>query len=397
MEAGEQRPGGAEEILPKDLSQQNSIKGNQSGFEDGHKAIQASEHVPSQQKKEMDWFAKPTEIISSSSGAWAAQQVGSSGLLDESSKKKHHSDPSLKNEGAHDHSPKRETLQKCSPGTSQASTSFNVSFRCLPSPRVARRSWRRSSLKQSANRRKSLPPFQADITELSKAISLDLPETDRMTALLLSSFQYSAQKLKHSLRQTEGFNPETFEQQVSLLSEELQHCTKRLKLDGTLQKCFEDPGGGSPDPALDAAIVVLKEHIGRFSAEDQAWDQLLLSYQQSAEEISRQLQQCKLNQVPKEPLSYLGTSQAHVLQAKPDYQKILDCQGEVFDNMELVLNDIHQVMKVCQTYTEDVTQFLQKLTVQLASRTFQRLENSPARKLLRLPQTKASVPQPPEG
>ncbi|XP_053154692.1 kinetochore-associated protein DSN1 homolog isoform X2 [Hemicordylus capensis] len=332
----------------------------------------------------VECFAKTDEMISSNCGTRVAQQASPS----EASKTECQTTPC----------PKTPSPQKCSPGIGQtSSSSFNVSFGRLPSPQVTRRSLRRCSLKQGTSRRKSLPPLQADITELSKAISLDLPEADRMIELLLSSFQYSAEKLEYSLRQTEGFNPETFEQKVNLISEELRHCVKRLKLDGTLQKCLEDPRGGSSDPALDKSIAVLKENIARFSAEDQAWDQLLLSYQKRAEEISRQLQEYKLKQVSEEPFSYLGTSQAHVLQAKPDYQKILDCQEKVFDCMELVLDEIHQVVKICQVYTEDITRYLQKLSVQLASRTFQRLENSPARKLLRLPQTKPSLPQPPEG
>ncbi|ETE70989.1 Kinetochore-associated protein DSN1-like protein, partial [Ophiophagus hannah] len=79
--------------------------------------------------------------------------------------------------------------------------------------------------------------------------------------------------------------------------------------------------------------------FNRFSAENQAWDELLLSYQKKMEDISRQLESCELKQAPEESCSYLGTSQAHVLQAKPDYQKILDCQAEVFYCLEGVVSD----------------------------------------------------------
>ncbi|KAL8164134.1 UNVERIFIED_CONTAM: hypothetical protein K2H54_046571 [Gekko kuhli] len=207
----------------------------------------------------------------------------------------------------------------------------------LPSQRVSRPSLCRRSVKQ--DRRKSLPPLHADVTELSKAISLDLPEKDRMVQLLLSSFQYAAQKFKDTLKHTEGFNAEAFERKVNEISEELRFCTKRLDLDGTLQKCFEEPKGDSSDPVLNASLTTLKENIARLSEENQAWDQLLWSYQRRAEEISSQLQQCKLRVAPEEPVSYLGSSQAHVLQAKPDYQKILDSQGKLFDSMELVVSN----------------------------------------------------------
>nr|XP_056705598.1 kinetochore-associated protein DSN1 homolog [Euleptes europaea] len=289
-------------------------------------------------------------------------------------------------------SPKTACPHRPSPEVGKASASFNVSLGQLPSPRASRPSLSRRSVKQDANRRRSLPPLHSDITELSRAISLDLPEKDRMAQLLLSSFRYAAQKFKDSLKHTEGFNPETFERKVHEISEELRFCTKRLDLDGTLQKCFEEPKGDSSDPALNAALTTLKENIARLSEENQAWDQLLWSYQGSAEEISSQLQQCKLRLAPEEPVSYLGTSQAHVLQAKPDYQEILDSQGELFDSMELALDEIHQAVNVLQTFMEDNMQHLQKLSEQLGSKTFQGLENSPARKLLMLPQAQPSAP-----
>ncbi|XP_044287505.1 kinetochore-associated protein DSN1 homolog isoform X2 [Varanus komodoensis] len=349
-------PGSAED-LPRKLAQQEPSQGNQLGLEDG----------------------KNTEMFGTG-------------------KKECQLGPNLKDECALDSlSLKKASLQNLGAETDHALTSFSVSFGQLPSPRIARRSLYRYSQKLDSNRRKSLPPLQMDISELSKAISLDLPEADRMTALLLSSFRYCAQKLEHSLRQTEGFNPETFEQNVNLLLEELKLYTEKLRLDGSLQKCFEDPKGCLSDPALNASMAAFKEIMARFSAEKQAWEELLHSYQQNVEEIARQLDLCRLKQMPEEPVSYPGSSQANVLQTKPDYKKILDRQGEVFFFMECVLDEFHQMEKVCQSYMEEVTQYLQKQSAQLASRTFQRLEKSPARKLLRPLQTKSSVPPPPEG
>ncbi|XP_048346388.1 kinetochore-associated protein DSN1 homolog [Sphaerodactylus townsendi] len=113
-----------------------------------------------------------------------------------------------------DPSPKKACSDRMNPEVGKASTSFDVSLGQLPSPRASRPSLSRCSVKQNSNRRKSLPPLHTDITELSKAISLDLPEKDRMAQLLLSSFQYAAQKFKDSLQHTEGFNPETFERKA---------------------------------------------------------------------------------------------------------------------------------------------------------------------------------------
>ncbi|XP_070791134.1 kinetochore-associated protein DSN1 homolog isoform X2 [Pituophis catenifer annectens] len=358
------------------------------------KKAKTLENVYNQEIVAAECFVKPENIASGSSAIPLEMTDSHSAMLVETSKQKYHSEYNRKNECSH--GLEKASSQGVDPEIHHASTSFNVSFGKLPSPKVARRSMSRFSLKQGVNRRKSLPPFHVDILDLSKAISLDLPEAERMAALLLSSFQYSAQKLEQSRGHMEGFNFETFQQNVSSLSEELRLHIKKLILDGMVQKCFDDPKCGLSDPAFNELVAALKDTIARFSAENQAWDELLLSYQKKMEEISRQLESCELKQAPEESCSYLGASQAHVLQAKPDYQKILDCQAEVFYCLEGVLDEISQMVKVCQTYVEDTTLYLQKLSAQLASRTFLRLEKSPARKLLRLLQTKSSVLPPPK-
>ncbi|XP_054859675.1 kinetochore-associated protein DSN1 homolog [Eublepharis macularius] len=347
-----------------------------------------AENPPSQEKMEIACF--PNSEGMASSGCDAQDDTRTSPSA--SSKKKQSRNPSPKKVDDCCPSPKRPSPQRLNPEVGKASTSLNVSLGQLPSPRVSRPSLSRRSVKLDTNRRKSLPPLHADVTELSKAIGLDLPEKDRMAQLLLSSFQYAAQKFKDSLKHSEGFNPETFERKVKEIGEDLRFCTKRLDLDGTLQKCFEESEGDSSDPALNESLMTLRENIARLSEEDQAWDRLLWSYQRNAEEISSQLQQCKLKPVPEEPISYVGSSQAHVLQTKPDYQKILDSQGDLFDSMELVLDEIHQAVNVFQAFMEDNTRHLQKLSEQLGARTFQGLENSPARKILMLPQSQLPAP-----
>ncbi|NXC40469.1 DSN1 protein, partial [Penelope pileata] len=231
----------------------------------------------------------------------------------------------------------------------------------VPSSQTKRRSWRRSSLK-GTKRRKSLPPFHQDVTELSKAISLELPETDRLSLLLLSSFQFSAQKLEHILKQTEGFSPEAFKANVNSVSEDLKRFIEKLKLDGTLQSCVEQAEGVSSDSVSDESVAQAKEYITRFSAECQAWDELLQRYQKEAEEMSRQLEECKGKQGQAEPLNYMETSQAQVLSSKPDYQKILDEQGEVLNSMELVLDELQQAVKLLRAFSEDSTRFLRALS-----------------------------------
>ncbi|KAJ7317602.1 hypothetical protein JRQ81_003764 [Phrynocephalus forsythii] len=357
--------------------------------------VKALDEGQNQEKMEYEPPAKPDNLVSSGCDIQVPKPIDST-VLSGAGEKEHPPGSSPKKAVSHCPSPKEAPPPSPGLDTGHASASFHISLDQLPSPKVARRSLNRYSLKLDASRQRSLPPLHLDVSDLCKAISLDLPEIERMAALLLSSFQFSARKLEYSLRQTEGFNPEVFEQNVTLLSEELRLHTKKLMLEGSLQKCFEDPRGGLSDAALSGSVAALKENIARFSAEREAWDDLLRTYKKNAEEMAKQLEQQQLKQGTVESFSYLGSSQAQVLQAKPDYQKILDSQGEVFCDLERVVDEMQQIVKVCQTYMEDVTLYLQRLSSRLASRTFNNLENSPARKLLKL-RTKPATPPPPEG
>ncbi|XP_054995348.1 kinetochore-associated protein DSN1 homolog [Sorex araneus] len=245
-----------------------------------------------------------------------------------------------------------------------------------------RQSWRRSSMK-GLNRRKSLPPFHQGITELSRSISVNLTESKRLGILLLSSFQFSAQKLEPFLKDNEDFNLERFRAKVSSISEELKHFIDSLENDGTLQKCFEDSEGKVPDLSLESSVSEMKEYITKFSLEQQTWDQLLLRYQKEAEEIISRSTETK-TEVEVEPTMYLGSSQSEVLNTKPDYQKILQNQSEIFDCVELVMDELQGSMKQLHAFMDESTQCLQKLSVQLGKRSTQQLDSSPARKLLKL-------------
>ncbi|XP_021102624.1 kinetochore-associated protein DSN1 homolog isoform X10 [Heterocephalus glaber] len=200
-----------------------------------------------------------------------------------------------------------------------------------------RQSWRRASMKE-INRRRSLPPFHQGMTELSRSISVDLAESKRLGALLLSSFQFSVQKLEPFLKDAQDFSLESFKAKASFLSQELEHFIGSLEKDGILQKCFEDSKEKALDLNLEASVAEMKEYITKFSLERQTWDQLLLWYQKEAlpEETSRGSVETKITEVKMEPTSYLRSSQNEVLYTKPDYQKILQNQNKVFDCMELV-------------------------------------------------------------
>lgn len=244
-------------------------------------------------------------------------------------------------------------------------------------------SWRRASMKEMS-RRKSLPAFHQGITELSRSISGNLTESKRLVALLLSSFQFSVQKLEPFLKDTEGFSLESFRAKASSLSEELKHFAESLESNGTLQKCFEDSEGKASDLSLETSVAEMKEYITKFSLERQSWDQLLQHYQKEAEDISRGSAENKVTEVEVEPAAYLGSSQSEVLNTKPDYQKILQNQNKVFDYMELVMDELQGSMKQLHAFMDESTHCLQKVSVQLGKRSTQQLDPSPARKLLKL-------------
>ncbi|KAF1593510.1 hypothetical protein FQV11_0000559, partial [Eudyptes moseleyi] len=340
---------------------------------------------PGEKKVDPERFLKPPDVTAVSRKNLSPCETTGAAM-----RKRSHGSPSLRKSPLGP-SPKRLSPWRSSPRKDHTLSSFNLSPRPLvTTPEAKRRSWCRSSLK-GTKRRKSLPPVHQDVTELSKSISLDLPEIDRLSMLLLSSFQFSAQKLEHVLKQTDGFSPEAFKANVHSVSEDLKRYMQKLKRDGTLKSCVEDPKGDTRGGGVRTRSLLSPR---RFAAECRSWDQLLLRYQERAEGTSRQLEECERNGGQAEPPNYLQTSQAGVLGSKPDYQKILDDQGEVLSCMELVLDELQQAVKLLQAFSEDSRQYLRCLSQQLATRTFRQLENSPVRKLLAAPPRKTL---PPEG
>ncbi|OWK03277.1 DSN1 [Cervus elaphus hippelaphus] len=163
-----------------------------------------------------------------------------------------------------------------------------------------------------------------EMVELCRSISVDLTESKRLSSLLLSSFQFSVQKLEPFLRGTEGFSLESFRAKGSSFSPYSVILQSSRKVS---------------DLALETSVAEMKEYITKFSLERQSWDQLLLRYQEEAEEIlSRGSAETKNTEVEVGPRMYVGSSQSEVLNTKPDYQKILQNQTKLFDCMELVVS-----------------------------------------------------------
>ncbi|XP_077048326.1 kinetochore-associated protein DSN1 homolog isoform X1 [Agelaius phoeniceus] len=154
------------------------------------------------------------------------------------------------------------------------------------SPQRRRRSWRRSSLQGRRCRRRSLPPVHREVTDLSQSISLELPEVQRLSLLLLSSFQFCARQLQQDLRGSPGFDPELFSAQALKGSEQLQRLLQRLLQDGTLRNCLEPAPGDCLDPALEGPVGQVKLLMASLSGELQAWDRLLQQHRERSQETS---------------------------------------------------------------------------------------------------------------
>ncbi|CAO2578007.1 Kinetochore-associated protein DSN1 homolog [Lemmus lemmus] len=261
--------------------------------------------------------------------------------------------------------------------------------------RDRRQSWRRASVKE-INRRMSLAPFHPGITELSRSISLKLAESKRLGALLLSSFQFSVEKLEPFLKSTKDFSLECFREKASSLSEELKRFTDRLESDGTLQKCFvEDSEEKTPEFSLETSVAEVKEYMAKFSVERQTWDQLLQQYQKEIppDEMPRGSTETTITEVKVDPTTFLGSSQKEVLNTKPDYQEILRNQNQVFACMELVMDELQGSVKQLQAFMDESIEYLQKVSVQLKKRSMEQLDSSPARKLLKLHMQNSSPTQ----
>ncbi|XP_053320753.1 kinetochore-associated protein DSN1 homolog [Spea bombifrons] len=252
----------------------------------------------------------------------------------------------------------------------------------VPSPH------RRRSLRRSVrnNRRRTLPSIHDNAADLSKAISFELPESDRLSELLQSCFQFSVKKLEDSLNNSDGFNQESFRLKASSVRQKLKRFTERLSRDGTLKKCTEQPISFESNPEAEALKEQIKECISKFSHEGQKWDELLEDYKQKAEELSRQFTENKFPEAQSASVSQLPTSQDNIIHSKPDYRSLLNQQGAVFNCMELVLDQLQGSMQLLNSFLEDTTQHLQTMSTQLKSQSFKPVEDSPVRKFLKLPQ-----------
>ncbi|XP_064258178.1 kinetochore-associated protein DSN1 homolog isoform X2 [Passer domesticus] len=215
--------------------------------------------------------------------------------------------------------------------------------------------------------------------DLSKSISLELPEVQRLSLLLLSSFQFSARKLQQALQESEGFDPEAFAANVQKGTEEFQRLLQRLLHDGTLQNCVEPSPGDSLDPALQESVAQLKLLMARFRGELQAWQGLLQQHLQRSQEAARNLEQLRSGSPPWPPAP-LPKSQ--ILDSKPDYGAVLAQQGPVLDSLRLLVDEAQEAGKMVLEFQEQSSRSLRDLSEKLASRAFRRLPGSPARRLL---------------
>ncbi|XP_056426627.1 kinetochore-associated protein DSN1 homolog isoform X2 [Hyla sarda] len=222
-----------------------------------------------------------------------------------------------------------------SPAKRQKNSPNNLSFKeTSPSPRQRRKSLRRSVGKKH---RRTLPPIYHNAAALSDAISLELPESDRLSELLQSCFEFSLRSLENSLSLTDGFGAESFNVSTVSVKEKFKRFVERLSRDGTLIRCTEKPTSFMPSEEFEVAQVEINDSISKFTTESRRWEELLKDYKEKAEVLSRHLEESKVNNGSSPSVPDLPSSQNQVLQSKPDYGAILHQQGAVFDCMETVM------------------------------------------------------------
>ncbi|XP_068128322.1 kinetochore-associated protein DSN1 homolog isoform X2 [Hyperolius riggenbachi] len=274
--------------------------------------------------------------------------------------------------------PRSSSSPQKKPGTSSNNLSFQEAS---PSPRARRKSLRRSAGKK---RRRTLPPIYHNATALSDAISLSLPENERIMALILACFQYSIIKLENSLSHVEGFHAESFSGNVAAVREKITRYTERLSRDGTLKRCIEEMSSMQNSEDLEHFQAKVKDDISVFASECRRWEELLEDYKRKAEDLSRQQEENGAVSGPSESRAHLQSSQQTVLQSKPDYKAMLNQQGAVFDNMEITLDELQQSVRFMESFSSDTTSHLQQLSTRLKSRYFKPMEDSPARTFLKV-------------
>ncbi|XP_072005533.1 kinetochore-associated protein DSN1 homolog isoform X2 [Engystomops pustulosus] len=269
-----------------------------------------------------------------------------------------------------------------SPDKRQKNSPNNLSFKeTSPSPRQRRRSLRRSVGKKH---RRTLPPIYHNPTELSEAISSELPESERLSALLHSCFEFSLRNLENSLSRVDGFSSESFQLSAMTVKEKFQRFVERLSRDGTFQRCTETVSSFMEDEEFEAAQAEIKEDISKFTTESSRWEEILEEYKEKAVVLTKKLEESKVSSNPLPDVPDVASSQDQVLRSKPDYSAIVQQQGAVFDCMEIVMDNIQQSIGFLNSFLDDRTSHLQQLSTQLKSQSFKPMEDSPVRTFLKV-------------
>ncbi|CAN2390556.1 DSN1, partial [Pristimantis euphronides] len=277
--------------------------------------------------------------------------------------------------------PIADATSPCSPAKRQKNSATDLSFKeSSPSPKERRKSLRRSVGKKH---RRTLPPIYHSASELSEAISLEIPESDRLSELLQSCFEFSIRTLENSLSHSDGFSAESFTASVVSIKEKFKRFVERLARDGTFKRCTEKLNSCTVDEKSEAVQREIKENIAKFTTESSRWEELLEDYKEKAVALNKQLEESKVNDNPAPSAPDVPTSQDQVLQSKPDYSAMLHQQGAVFDCMELVMDNIQQSVTLLNSCLNENTSHLQRMSTQLKTQSFKPMGDSPVRTFLK--------------
>ncbi|KAI1884307.1 hypothetical protein AGOR_G00225080 [Albula goreensis] len=243
------------------------------------------------------------------------------------------------------------------------------------SPRSRRKSWRRS-----ARVRRSFPALPSTTSGLCSAISLSLPEEERLEKLMESSMQHALQKLQSTLSCTPGASLDRLQLQVKTVQREWACLAQDIR--GGMQGQPSQTNTDS-DPGMQRTMEQIRKSIQSLQTECGFWDSLLLKHRSKAEELARHVEQGQAEGVAMDTSGLAQSSQSQLILSKPDYHSALLRQQAVLHTMELLMDSHCKMMRELLSFQEQSQMLVKETSSRLASSAgFSTLPPSPVRRLL---------------
>ncbi|XP_055752881.1 uncharacterized protein LOC129832843 [Salvelinus fontinalis] len=256
--------------------------------------------------------------------------------------------------------------------------------RSLSPSSTQRKSWRRS-----ARDRRSLPSLPNTSQTICRSISQSLPEEERLEKLMEASMRLAVKKLQDSLSMTPNGSLESLQTQVEAVQKGWSCLAKDLRSE---LQCQQPPTSTASDTAMQNTMEQTRKAIHRLQAESASWKSLLDKHRSKAEELARQVEQCKEKGVTLDPSCLAQSSQSQLIQNKPDYHSLLCRQQPVLSTMDMVMDTQCKMVRELLSIQEQSQLLVKETSSRLdADVGFQDLSSDPVRDLLAGPISSVST------